>query len=569
MRKLFLFIATALVSTGMWAGTETLTLSKTSSDWTVNESINATVGTVSISSSNNAKKYSKKWGGESNTDTLCIQVSSNSFYISSTSANISKIEFIGWANSSSASNACDVQSSATSGGTYSVVSSNFTATRDGSALASLSNINMAGYDAVGTDVVVSFSTPLQYLMIKKNGKETWLGTIKVWTYTPDNYAPSFTAPATEPASVYYETNQDADELSVTVDGYPNPGLQWYYKTSKEAADSTTLTGETSATYTPSTTSEGDFYYYCKATNTEGDALSKFFHINVTEAVCPSGITISGENEYSECTDIELTASLTEGNGEITYNWYKGDDLAAAIEAGSIGTGTTYSKASCAKSDAGNYFCVATKANCSEAAASEAFEVTITDYVCPTSGVLFALTMKDNLDNISLNANTEMEITTEYATILNGSAILRNNDGNDGKAKINESHIYFNGGKAYVKVEMTCGPLASGDTIAFTSTNFENELWLTNTNSNSEHIETSGRKHVVVKDDLLDGKSVFYVWRKSGATYVKTMKVIRPAGSATGIENQESKIDNRKFIKDGQLFIEKNGHVYNVFGTCIK
>ena len=38
---------------------------------------------------------------------------------------------------------------------------------------------------------------------------------------------------------------------------------------------------------------------------------------------------------------------------------------------------------------------------------------------------------------------------------------------------------------------------------------------------------------------------------------------------TGIENQESKIDNRKFIKDGQLFIEKNGHVYNVFGARVK
>ena len=39
--------------------------------------------------------------------------------------------------------------------------------------------------------------------------------------------------------------------------------------------------------------------------------------------------------------------------------------------------------------------------------------------------------------------------------------------------------------------------------------------------------------------------------------------------STGIENQESKIDNRKFIKDGQIFIEKNGHVYNVFGACVK
>ena len=161
------------------------------------------------------------------------------------------------------------------------------------------------------------------------------------------------------------------------------------------------------------------------------------------------------------------------------------------------------------------------------------------------------------------------MTSDYGTTVNGVATLRNNDGSgNDKAQIYNGEIFFNGANAYVKVDMYCA-LAAGDTIAITSTNNQNELGITNTNSNSNKIDTSGRKHVVAKDDLLDGYSTFYIWRKSGGTSVGTIKVTRPEGSATAIENQESKIENRKFIKDGQLFIEKNGHVYNVFGACIK
>ena len=382
-------------------------------------------------------------------------------------------------------------------------------------------------------------------------------------------APSFTSPASEPAAVYYETNQEADELSVTVDGYPNPDLQWYYKTSKEAADSTKLNGETNTTYTPSTTSEGDFYYYCMASNSEGVAFSKYFHINVTEAVCPSGMTIDGEHSYSEYSDIELTANLAAGNGEISYNWYKGDDLATAKTAGSIGTGTTYTKAACVKGDAGNYFCVATKAGCDTEAASSAFAISITDYVCPTSGVIFSLTMKSGLKDEKIDAGSILPITSDYGIVNGGFATLYNVGEDNTKAQIYHSEAYFGGAQAYIKVDMLC-VLEPGDTIAITSKENQNELIFTNTNSRTSSITSSGRKHIVVKDDLLDGYSTFYIWRAgSGGTSVGTIKVSRPAGSATAIENQESKIDNRKFIKDGQLFIEKNGHVYNVFGTCIK
>ena len=193
LTRLFLLLCLLATTQAGWAA-ETLTLSKSSSDWTSGSSVNATVGSISISSGNNAKTSSHKWGGSSNTNNVYIQISSNPLYISSTSANIKKIEFTGWANSSSASNACDVKSCATQDGTYAVVSSGFSATRDGSSLASLTNINMAGYDAAGTTVVVTFDTPLQYIQIAKNSKETWIGSIKV--YTEDSGGGSDTTPPT-------------------------------------------------------------------------------------------------------------------------------------------------------------------------------------------------------------------------------------------------------------------------------------------------------------------------------------------------------------------------------------
>lgn len=114
------------------------------------------------------------------------------------------------------------------------------------------------------------------------------------------------------------------------------------------------------------------------------AVEKTATITVKAAVspvCPSGLSISGTKDYTAGQTISLEAALEAGNGEITYNWYKGEDLATAKAAGSIGTGTSFSKASCATSDAGNYFCVATKATCSDAE-SAAYAVTVAAAVDP-------------------------------------------------------------------------------------------------------------------------------------------------------------------------------------------
>lgn len=93
-------------------------------------------------------------------------------------------------------------------------------------------------------------------------------------------------------------------------------------------------------------------------------------------VCPSGLSISGTTSYTEGETISLTAALEAGNGTITYTWYKGADLATAKAAGSIKTGASFSKASCVEGDAGNYWCEATKADCSPVSNALAYTVTV-------------------------------------------------------------------------------------------------------------------------------------------------------------------------------------------------
>ncbi len=109
-----------------------------------------------------------------------------------------------------------------------------------------------------------------------------------------------------------------------------------------------------------------------------NAISVDFNVVVSEPVtpeCPDGNIVTGWEELDQGQPIELTATLTSGNGDITYTWYKSatNDLDAAKAGGAIATGNVYSKAHCELGDEGFYFCVATKDACSDAV-SNAFEI---------------------------------------------------------------------------------------------------------------------------------------------------------------------------------------------------
>lgn len=99
--------------------------------------------------------------------------------------------------------------------------------------------------------------------------------------------------------------------------------------------------------------------------------------------CPTNLTISGEKAYVPGDKIELTASLAKGNGEISYQWYKG-----SVAVGNEVSGATSAKleiADCVAGDAGDYFCVASKDGCSDAVNAEAYTITVNAFV-PVSSI---------------------------------------------------------------------------------------------------------------------------------------------------------------------------------------
>lgn len=122
-----------------------------------------------------------------------------------------------------------------------------------------------------------------------------------------------------------------------------------------------------------------------------DSDIKFGTVSVTRSsgggedpVCPSGLSITSKNDktaFLEGDAIELTAALTAGNGAITYQWYKG-----GTAEGNKLTGKTAAKleiASCVEGDAGDYYCVASKSDCSDAVNTDAFTITVAHNPCAT------------------------------------------------------------------------------------------------------------------------------------------------------------------------------------------
>ena len=83
-------------------------------------------------------------------------------------------------------------------------------------------------------------------------------------------APAFT---TQPTGAEYYKDNEAAPLSVEVSGYPIPTMQWYSNSIESEEGATAIEGATGKTYTPSTETVGNTYYYCVATNSEGSATS--------------------------------------------------------------------------------------------------------------------------------------------------------------------------------------------------------------------------------------------------------------------------------------------------------
>lgn len=149
----------------------------------------------------------------------------------------------------------------------------------------------------------------------------------------------------------------------------------------------------------------------------------------TAPACPSNLTISGKKAYTEGGKIELTAALEEGNGAITYQWYKG-----SIAEGNKIVGATTTKleiANCTGSNAGDYFCVASKAEC-EDAESAAYAVTV-KAIEPTGDATITYALSGStVTGTATGVNTISNLSTSLT--LNTLTLSGTKDGYSGAIK---------------------------------------------------------------------------------------------------------------------------------------
>ena len=370
----------------------------------------------------------------------------------------------------------------------------------------------------------------KWYVISASSSSTWIYSMQ---FTASNVAPSFSIPASD-QNITYEVGETPSAMSVTAAGVPAPALQWYRNNTNSTEGALTV-NSTAASYTPPTTAEIDSFYYCVATNSEGSATSHFFHVVVTDPICPSGLSISGRTEYYVGQNIELSASLDEGNGAITYQWYKGGTDPENALAGK--TSSTLTISSCKAGDAGSYYCIASKEGCVDVVSSVHVVNVIAE---PSNGIQFkAVPIVTSDVTISKNT-TDQQITASQATISGGYMYVTNAETSSDKKLILSSSgpsgnkkpaFSLASNKTMFKIEVGTSLLA-GDIISAdiypNSGSDGNGLWFTTATTIPSSAPTTKAvtssvsswtsvSYVVATDDGICGKTVFYIYRGTTTT----------------------------------------------------
>ena len=96
-------------------------------------------------------------------------------------------------------------------------------------------------------------------------------------------------------------------LTATVDGAPAPTIQWYQNTTATATGGTAISGATNTTYSPSTATQGTYYFYAVASNSQGDVASNV----ITLTVNPSNKCVLNQVVFSNSFDAFIKAPTAE------------------------------------------------------------------------------------------------------------------------------------------------------------------------------------------------------------------------------------------------------------------
>jgi hypothetical protein len=230
-------------------------------------------------------------------------------------------------------------------------------------------------------------------------------------------------------------------FSVTANGSSPLTYQWYYNTTSNA-----ISGATNNFYTiNSVGASNGGAYYCKVSNTCGDATTS--QINLTVKTAPS-ITSQSSNLVL-CIGQQANFSVTvTGTAPITYTWYKDN----VVIPGAVTS--TYTITSVSSSDAGNYACFISNSCGTINSSSKILTVnsapsiisqSLSDSVCSGQSKLFSVTV---------SGSTPMSYQWYYNSTSNAISGAVNNI-----YTINSVGT-SNGGSYYCKATNSCGTVTT-------------------------------------------------------------------------------------------------------------
>ena len=201
LQSFFLVLMMLIMGTaGAWA-TDYTQLFTVTNPGTKGSTYSDTQNNVTVSNGNNIQETN--FNGSTNVRIIKVD-DSHPVIITSTTANIRKIVFTACHNSSgtSASQSCNVATSA-DGSTYSTLSSGVSVSgATGTSSTSTDDIYISGYDG-STTVTVEFDTAVRYIKIQKDGKETRVNSIQVYSASGASPTLSSISVKTAPTTTTY------------------------------------------------------------------------------------------------------------------------------------------------------------------------------------------------------------------------------------------------------------------------------------------------------------------------------------------------------------------------------
>lgn len=278
-----------------------------------------------------------------------------------------------------------------------------------------------------------------------------------------------------------------------------------------------LTGKDAGVVTSATI--GNTYYY-----TEGKVLGGFI-MAATEYERAyqnqDSKQILFAKDLAPKYDFSTTAGSLDatayGNGTITYQWYKDNGTAVAKA-----TSATFSP-----KESGSYYCTASDGK-------NTIKTSTTTVKAATEGG----------DNNS-GETTTGTVLFSYTVPTSGSASTNDVETTGGKIAYQKSSSFstdgykIDNGTKYIKVTLTGNTLQTGDLITVTINPNKGAKDIVAKNESGESLklnnvssDKSAITYTVNSSDILNGQSVFYLYRNTSSVYVKAIKITRAGGTVT-------------------------------------